>query len=85
MSWARVENESRVGLGNESHQLVDGERDDAEHEMAHDFAVTAYTHRSAAELVLDSSVDTLNGGALVVADLLGQAVAEASAPFFLRL
>jgi hypothetical protein len=71
-------------LGDEAQKLIDGERDDAEHEMAHDFGVAAHAHRSAAELVFDPRVDALDGSALIVADRLGWSVAKPLAPPFLR-
>ena len=59
---ARVEN---AGLSDEAQQLIDSERDDAEHKMTHHFGVAAHAQHSAAELVSDPRIDALNGGALI--------------------
>jgi hypothetical protein len=75
---AAIEN----GLGDESRKLIDSQRDNSEHEMAHDFGVDAHAHRSAAELVFDPPVETLHSRALIVADLLSWSVAKPlAAPF----
>jgi len=76
---ASVEN---AGLSDEAQQVIDSERDDAEHKMTHDFGVAAHAQRSAAGLVFDPRIDALNGGALIVADLLSGSVAKPlTAPF----
>jgi hypothetical protein len=56
----------------EPHQLVDGEREDAEHEVAHDLGMPAHAHEAAAELVLEARVGALGGGALAAAHIYGR-------------
>ena len=51
--------------------------------MAHHFGVAAHAHCSATKLVFDSAIDALDGGALIVADLLSGSVAKSLAAFFL--
>lgn len=70
-------------LGHEAQKLIDGKRDDAEHEMAHDFSVATHAYHSAAKFVFDPRINALDGGALVVADVLSQGVAKPLAPPFL--
>ena len=75
---ASIEN----GLRDEAQKLIDSQRDNSEHEMAHDFGVAAHAHRPAAELVFDPPVDALHSRALIVTDLLSWSVAKPlAAPF----
>src|SRR5271165_7064536 len=46
--------------------LIDGERDDAEHEMAFDLERAADAEKSGAELVFQTSVDAFGHGAEIV-------------------
>src|ERR1700758_3289334 len=46
--------------------LIDGERDDAEHEMAFDLERAADAEKSGAELVFQPGVDALGHGAEIV-------------------
>jgi hypothetical protein len=45
----------------EPHQLRDGQRQNAEHQVAEHLVVTAHTHESAAVAVFESPVDALGG------------------------
>jgi hypothetical protein len=57
----------RGGAGvDDTDDLIDGERDDAEHEMAFDLECAADAEKSGAELVFQTGVDALGHGAEIV-------------------
>src|SRR3990167_9408926 len=56
----------------QSHQLIGGQRQHAEHQVPHHLGVTLDHDRGATELILESAIGTLGGGALVVADGFGR-------------
>ena len=60
-----------AGSGDEADELVDGDDEDAEHEMAHDFRRAAHTDGAAAGLVLEPAEDALDRRPGLVADGLG--------------
>jgi len=70
-------------LHEQAHQLAHAQRHDPEHQMAHDLVVAAHPNRLRPEIVLEPSVDALDGAAFVVTDVLGQAVTEKSLPLSL--
>ncbi len=49
--------------------------------MAHDFGVSANAYHAAAELILQSGVDALDGATLIVAKHVSRLMANASAAF----
>ena len=53
------------GLRDESQDLIGGQRDDAEHRMAHRLGVAAHADHAPAELVFQARVDPLHGDALL--------------------
>ena len=67
------------GLRSESqaHELIDGEGEDAEHQVAEDFVMAPHPDVASPVGVLDSAVHPLDGGPLVVAHSLG--IAESGA------
>jgi hypothetical protein len=62
-------------LRDQPHQVIDGQREDAEHQVAEHLGVPAHPHISPAEIILEAAIDPLGGAALVVAHLLGKRVA----------
>ena len=72
-------------LSDESQDLIGGECDDAEHEMAHYLGVAADSYHPAPELVFQARVHPFHGRTLPIAHLFGGAVAQQSAPFLLLL
>src|ERR1039457_7032524 len=72
-------------LNDESQDLIGGECDDAEHEMAHHLGVAADSYHPAPELVFQARVHPFHGRTLPIAHLFGGAVAQQSAPFLLLL
>lgn len=67
-------------LHEQAHQLLDGERQNAKHQVAHDLVVAANPDELAAEVILEPSVGPLDGAPFVVADILGQPVTGALSP-----
>ena len=65
------------------HQLLRGQRQDAEHEMAEDLGMTAHPDCPAAVVVFDRAVDAFGRAALVEADGFGEFVT--GGPLGLRL
>ena len=55
--------------------MIDGQCEDAEHQMAEYLGVAAHPHIAPAEIILEAAIDPLGGAALVVAHLLGKRVA----------
>ena len=55
-----------AGLRNPSQDLIGGQRDDAEHQMAHCLRVTSYANRAATELIFQMRIDPLHDGAFAV-------------------
>ena len=56
----------------QSHQLVSRQRQDAEHQVPHDFRVALDPEGLAAEFVLESGIAALGYGALVVANRISR-------------
>src|ERR1035441_7990089 len=52
--------------GFEAEYLIDGEDEDAEHQMAFHLDRAAHTHEPAAEFILQSSVDAFDHGAEII-------------------
>ncbi len=50
---ARVRFRKRAGLAGQFQQLIDRERDQAEHEMCHDFAGFSNTNEASAEFIFE--------------------------------
>ena len=65
------------GLGDEAHQLVCGEREHAEHAMAHHLRSAADADMAATKLVLEAAIDAFNRGAFLVADGFRQLESDA--------
>ena len=65
-------------LEHQAHQLVDGQRQDAEHQVAVDLGMPAYPHIPSAELVFESSIDPLHRRALSEASPLWRNVSDAA-------
>jgi hypothetical protein len=42
-----------------SHQLIDGQREDSEHQIAEHLGVAAHPHRAPAEIILEAAIDAL--------------------------
>jgi len=63
--------------------LIDGQCNDAEHQMAHYFGRTAYPHRTAPELIFQTRIHPFYRGAFVVAQVLSHAIAKKLAAFLL--
>ena len=62
--WSKVR---RVPLeGSDAEFLIDGEGEDAEHQLAFHLDRSAHAHEPAAEFVLESSVDAFDHGAEVI-------------------
>ena len=51
----------------QAHQLRHRQRHNAEHQVAQHLGVTSQADLASAELVLETTLDTLDGGALTVA------------------
>ncbi len=65
-----------VGLRHQPQELVGGERQHAEHAVAHHLRVAADSDVAPAELVLESAIDALTRRAFVVPNLFGKLQAE---------
>jgi hypothetical protein len=63
-------------LRHQPDQLIHGQRQNVEHQMAHDLHRAANPHRPGPEVILQPSVGPLGSGAFGVADRLGEAEAE---------
>jgi hypothetical protein len=72
-------------LRDESQDLIGGERDDAEHQMAHHLGVASDPYRSPAELVFQARVHPLHGGTFPISHVLGIVEVQQCAPFLFRL
>ena len=57
-------------LNDQPHELICRQREDAKHQVAHDFCVAAHAHVARAELILEPGIDALGRASLVVADVL---------------
>ena len=58
-------------LAGELEQLVDGESEQAEHQMRHDLAGSAHAQETSPEFIFQTAVDAFHHGALTEALLLG--------------
>lgn len=58
--WRELFSGSRKRLPGEFEQLIDGERDHAEHQMRHDLAGAAHTNEACAELIFETAVDAFD-------------------------
>ena len=74
-----------AGSGDEADQLVDGQRQDTEHQMAQDFVMASDADGPPAEVVLDPAVDPFGGGALVEPDVFGGGKTDSAAAAGFRL
>ena len=59
-----------------AHELVGGQRQHAEHAVAHHLRTAAEPDMATAELVLESAVDALTGRTFVASNLLGKLKAD---------
>ena len=66
----------RCRLRYQAHELVGGQRQHAEHAVAHHLRGAADPDMATAELVLESAVDALTGRTFVVSNLLGKRKAD---------
>jgi hypothetical protein len=73
------------GLLNQAQDLICGQRNDTEHEMAHHLGVAAHTDRAPAELVFQTRIHPLPGGAFAIAHILGVAEVQQLAPLLFGL
>src|SRR5262249_27932174 len=62
-------------LRDQSHQLIDGQREDTEHQMAENLGVAAHPHIAPPAIILEAAIDSLGSPALIVAHVLGKRVA----------
>src|SRR4051794_28683110 len=69
-------NQPGRGLRHQPDQLIHGQRQNAEHQMAHHLRRAANPHCPGPEVILQPSVGPLSGGAFGVADRLGEAEPE---------
>ena len=58
-------------LRDESQDLIGGQRNDTEHQMAHHLGVASHPNHAPAKLVLQAPVHPLHGGAFPIAHVLG--------------
>jgi hypothetical protein len=56
--------------------LINCQRNDAKHQMAEHLGVATYAHVASTELILETGIDAIGGGAFVVAHILGELVAR---------
>src|SRR6266567_6371347 len=72
-------------LSDEPQDLIGGERNDAEHEMAHHFGVTAYSYYPGSELVFQPRVHSLHRRTFLITHIFRCSALQQSASFLLRL
>ena len=66
----------RLGqLDDQPHQVIDGQREDAEHQVTEHLGVAAHPYIARTEIILEAAINALSGAALVVTHLLGKYVA----------
>src|ERR1039457_3803580 len=68
------------GLLDKSEDLIGGQRDDAEHQMAHPLCVASHPSRPTAEFVLQARVHPLHRCTFPITDVLGVVVIQQLAP-----
>ena len=73
------------GLRDQSQNLISGQRDDAEHQMAHHLGVAAHADHAPPKLVFQTRIHPLHGGAFAVTHVFGAAIAKELASLLLSL